>query len=91
MFRAAAVESMTLAVEMFNRPSPVAGDHAVVMMAAHSFEMLLKAIIFQVRGTVREPGSEDSRSLDRCIDIAADDLTVLRPDARASRRGHLAA
>ncbi|MGY1738378.1 DUF3644 domain-containing protein [Geodermatophilus sp. SYSU D00684] len=86
MFRAAAVESMTLAVELFNRPSPVARDHAVVMMAAHSFEMLLKGIIFQARGTVREPGSEDSLSLGRCIDIAADDLTVLRPDERVVLR-----
>lgn len=73
---------MTLAVELFNRPSPVARDHAVVMMAAHSFEMLLKAIIFQKRGTVREPGTEESLSLGRCIDIAADQLQILTTEER---------
>ncbi len=52
MFRTSAVESMTLAVELFNRPNPVARGDAVVMMAAHAFEMLLKAIIFQKRGSV---------------------------------------
>ncbi len=82
MFRAAATESMTLAVELFNRPSPVARHHAVVMMAAHSFEMLLKALIFQKRGSVREPGTEDSFGLQRCIDIAADDLNVLTAEER---------
>lgn len=86
MFRSTALQSMTLAVELFNRPSPVARDHAVVMMAAHSFEMLLKALIFQARGTVREPGSEDSLSLQRCIDIAADDLNVLSSDERVVLR-----
>lgn len=81
MFRAAATESMTLAVELFNRPSPVARHHAVVMMAAHSFEMLLKALIFQERGSVREPGTEDSFGLQRCIDVA-DDLRVLTAEER---------
>lgn len=44
-----AVESLTLAIELFNRPSPVGRGYATVMMAAHSFEMLLKAVIYENR------------------------------------------
>ena len=44
-----AVESLTLAIELFNRPSPVGREYATVMMAAHSFEMLLKAVIYENR------------------------------------------
>ena len=56
MFRDTGVESLTLAIELFNRPSPIAREHAVVMMLAHAFEMLLKAAIFERRGTVRDKG-----------------------------------
>ena len=45
--------------------------------------MLLKAIIFQARGTVRDKGDELTHSLGRCIAIAADDLHVLTKDERA--------
>ena len=43
----AGVESLTLAIELFNRPSPLGREHATVMMAAHAFEMLLKAVIYE--------------------------------------------
>ncbi len=86
MFRRAAVESMTLAVELFNRPSPVGRDHAVVMMTAHAFEMLLKAIIYQNRRTVADPSTGLSYTLQKCLDIAADDLGVLRDEERVLLR-----
>ena len=82
MFRDTAVESLTLSIELFNRPSPLARDHAVIMMLAHSFEMLLKAIIFQKRGTVRDKGEALSHSLNRCIEISVSDLKVITADER---------
>lgn len=52
------------------------------MMLAHSFEMLLKAIIFQKKGRVRDKGDNLSHSLSRCIDICVDNLKVLSADER---------
>ena len=82
MFRDTAVESLTLSIELFNRPSTVAREHAVIMMLAHSFEMLLKAAIFERRGTVRDKGAELSHSLKRCIAIAVNELMLVTEDDR---------
>jgi hypothetical protein len=82
MFKDTAVESLSLSIELYNRPSAVARDHAVVMMLAHSFEMLLKASIYQPRRTVRDKGDGLSRSLERCIEISTSDLRTLTPDER---------
>lgn len=82
MFKAVAIESLTLSVELFNRPSGLAREHAVIMMLAHAFEMLLKAIIFQQRGTVRDRGDNLSHSLNRCIDICVDDLQSISREER---------
>ena len=67
LLRKTALESLTLAVELFNRPSPVARDHSVLMLTAHAFEMLLKAAIYQDRGRIGDKGSGESYSLARCI------------------------
>jgi hypothetical protein len=72
-----AVESMSLAVELFNRPSQVARDQSVMLLLAHSFEMLLKAIIFQKRGTIRDRGQDYTYKLGRCINVVHSDLNVL--------------
>lgn len=82
MFRDTAVESLTLSIELFNRPSNIAREHAVIMMLAHSFEMLLKAAIFEQRGTVRDTGEELSHSLKRCVAIAVNDLQIVTKDDR---------
>ncbi|GAA2073596.1 hypothetical protein GCM10009840_03610 [Pseudolysinimonas kribbensis] len=83
MYLESAIESLVLAIELFNRPSPIARDHAVPMLLGHSFEMLLKSIIFQARRTVRDRGDELTYSLARCIGIAADDLQIISKDERA--------
>ena len=41
--------SLTLAVEVFNRPTPTARTQAVLLNLQHAFEMLFKAIIWQNR------------------------------------------
>lgn len=83
MFKDVAIESLTLSIELFNRPSAVAREHAVMMMLAHGFEMLLKAAIFQTRQTVRDKGEDLSHSLKRCIAICVDDLRIVDVDERA--------
>jgi hypothetical protein len=81
-FKDVAIGSLTLSIELFNRPSETARHHAVIMMLAHSFEMLLKGIIFQARGTVRDKGDNLSHSLRQCIDISVDSLGILTPGER---------
>lgn len=74
---AAAVESLTLAVELFNRPSPTGREPATVMMAAHAFEMLLKAAIFEQRGKTKFSGSDRSFDLGKCVLVAETSRVVL--------------
>ena len=82
MFKDVSIESLTLSIELFNRPSTLAREHAVIMMLAHSFEMLLKSIIFQRRGTVRDKGENLSHSLNKCIDICVDNLQIVTAEER---------
>ncbi|KHL01570.1 DUF3644 domain-containing protein [Sinomonas humi] len=74
---AAAVESLTLAIELFNRPSPTGREHATVMMAAHAFEMLLKAAIYEQRGKVNFSGSDRSFDLGKCVSVSETALGVI--------------
>lgn len=74
---ATAVESLTLAIELFNRPSPTGREHATVMMAAHAFEMLLKAAIYEQRKKVRFSGSDRSLDLGKCVAVAETSLGVI--------------
>lgn len=73
----AAVESLTLAIELFNRPSPLGREHATVMMAAHAFEMLLKAVIYEERKKVGFKSGDRSFGLGKCIDVAMSGLGVI--------------
>lgn len=72
-----AVESLTLAIELFNRPSPAGREHATVMMTAHAFEMLLKAAIYEERKKVRFSGSDRSFDLGKCVSVAETSLGIL--------------
>jgi hypothetical protein len=74
---AAAVESLTLAIELFNRPSPSGREHATVMMTAHAFEMLLKAAIYEQRGKVKFSGSDRSFDLGKCTAVAETSLGII--------------
>ena len=72
-----AVESLTLAIELFNRPSPTGREHATVMLAAHAFEMLLKAAIYEQRKKVKFSGSDRSFDLGKCVTVAETSLGVI--------------
>lgn len=74
---ATAVESLTLAIELFNRPSSTGREHATVMLAAHAFEMLLKAAIYESRGTVKFGAGDRSFDLGKCIRVGETSLGVL--------------
>lgn len=62
-----AIESLTLAVEIFNRPSPTARSQGVLLNLQHAFEMLFKAIVFEDRGAVCPAGSGKAHSFKTCL------------------------
>lgn len=77
-----AIESITLAVELFNRPSDLGREHAVLMLLHHSFEMLLKAAILQRTGRVHEKENRYSYGFDKCLALAEGRLKLITADER---------
>jgi len=62
-----ALESLTLAVEMFNRPTPTAGPQGVLLNLQHAFEMLFKCIIWEETRRIQPRGSGRSFSFKECL------------------------
>jgi len=77
------VESLALAVEVFNRPSPAARTQGVLLNLQHSLEMLFKAIIWEKRGRIQPPGSGKSFSFKKCLGILGS-LGLLNESERIS-------
>ncbi len=69
LLRNNAIESLTLAIEVFNRPSPAARTQGVLLPLQHSFEMLFKSIIWEDRGRIQQRGGGNSYSLRECLGI----------------------
>lgn len=69
MLKATGMESLTLSVEVFNRPSPTARTQGVLLNLQHAFEMLLKAAIWEERGRIQPRGGGQSHSLRECVGI----------------------
>jgi hypothetical protein len=69
LLKTTAMESLTLAVEVFNRPAPTARTQGVLLNLQHAFEMLLKAIIWEERGRIQPKGGGNSFSFRDCIGI----------------------
>jgi hypothetical protein len=73
---------LTLAVELFNRPSRTAREQSVLILTAHAFEMLLKAIIYQDRARLSDRGDTQNYSFVRCINISNSELQAVTSDER---------
>lgn len=82
----AGVESLIVAVDLYNRPSEVGRSHGVVMLLQHSLEMLLKAAILKMRGRIRDPRSRYNYGFKRCVNIAETDLGLLTSDEAVQLR-----
>lgn len=72
-----ALNSLLLAIEMFNRPHDVGRTEAVLMLLQHAFEMFLKAAIYEQRGTISESRTSITFGFERCLGIARSDLHIL--------------
>lgn len=62
-----AIDSLTLSIELFNRPTDCGRIHGVLIFIDHSFEMLLKASIISRGGTIKEKGAKETISFSACI------------------------
>lgn len=76
------IESLILAIELFNRPSEIARSHGVLMFLQHSFEMLLKAAILQKTGRIHPKDDGYTYSFKSCLQIANEQLGILTRDGK---------
>lgn len=62
-----AIDSLLLAIEVFNRPHETGRATATLILLDHSFEMLLKASILHKGGKIREPRARQTIGFDACV------------------------
>ena len=72
-----ALESLTLAVEVFNRPSTTARTSGVLLQLQHALEMLFKAIVFEKRGTLYPKDGRITFSFAACLGILRSEAGLL--------------
>lgn len=61
------LDSLTLAVDHFNRPFDCGRQEAVLILLDRAFELLLKAIILHKGGKIREPYEKETIGFDKCV------------------------
>lgn len=71
-----AIDSLTLGIELFNRPSDTGRVHGVLIMMDHAFEMLLKASILQKGGKIKEKGAKKTYGFSACVRKALSDAKI---------------
>lgn len=62
-----AIDSLTLSIELFNRPNDCGRIHGVLIFMDHSFEMLLKASIIHKGGKIKEKGAKETIGFGACV------------------------
>ena len=74
--RERSLQSITLAIELFNRPNECARSHTVVILLHHSFELILKSLIVTRRGSVFDEERGYSYGFDKCLTIAQEESLI---------------
>lgn len=77
-----ALESLSLAIELFNRPSETARPEAVLILLHHGYEMILKSLIIDKTGTVIDEQRGYSYQFDTCLRLSAEQLGFIDADQR---------
>ena len=80
--RRRALESIQLAIELFNRPHECARPETVLILLHHSFEMLLKSLIVGRTGTAIDEKRGYSYMFDTCLCMAEEQLDLITNDHR---------
>lgn len=71
-----AVDSLILAVELFNRPYDRGRISATLILLDHAFEMLMKAAILHRGGRIREKRGKQTIGFDACVRRSLSDGTI---------------
>lgn len=71
-----AIDSLTLSIELFNRPNDCGRVHGVLIFMDHSFEMLLKASIIDKGGKIKEKGAKETIGFSACIRRSFSDASI---------------
>jgi hypothetical protein len=71
-----AIDSLTLSIELFNRPNDCGRVHGVLIFMDHSFEMLFKAAIIDKGGKIKEKGEKETIGFSACIRKGFSDATL---------------
>ena len=71
-----AINSLTLSIELFNRPNDCGRVHGVLIFLDHSFEMLLKASILHKGGKIREKRAKETIGFSACVRRALNDGAI---------------
>ncbi|MDG6969727.1 MAG: hypothetical protein JRN54_01285 [Nitrososphaerota archaeon] len=71
-----AIDSLVLAIEHFNRPHDRGRTEAVLILADHSFEMLLKSAILWKGGRIRKRGATNTLGFEGCLNACLLDPKV---------------
>lgn len=67
------IASLTLAIELFNRPSELGRKDATLILLDHANEMFLKAAIVEKGGKLRDSKDENTHGFDKCVRIGLSD------------------
>lgn len=62
-----AIDSLTISIELFNRPNDTGRVHGVLIFIDHAFEMLLKAAIVVRNGNIFQKGKSETIGMSACI------------------------
>lgn len=71
-----AIDSLTLSIELFNRPNDCGRTHGVLIFLDHSFEMLLKASIIDKGGKIKEKGAKETIGFSACCRKGFSDASI---------------
>ncbi len=71
------INSFLLSIELFNRPYENGRVESVFIMLDHSFEMLMKAIIYEKTGKIREKRKKYNYDYRKCINVLKDTLNLI--------------
>ena len=75
-----AQDSLVLGIEIFNRPHDQGRTDGVLFCLDHAFEMLLKAVVFEKTGRIRNKREKKNYGLEKCLNICESTLNVIDGD-----------
>jgi hypothetical protein len=71
-----AIDSLTLSIELFNRPNDRGRVNGVLIFMDHSFEMLLKAAILHKGGRIKEKRAKETIGFKSCLRLCFNDTSL---------------